>query len=412
LTFVFFTSPPASGKSLAFKALNDEQPFWVRVLSVFEANLRKDIDKIPHAAHERLVRLWGLAYLALAFDQKGWVVERRLVTFKMAAAIKYSAIGTESTHNQPDGKRMAGSMPEKVQAGVEEFLGGTLAGQLLGVDAEQWAGYCEFEKGVLNQVFEIIKTCRDFGGRLEKIGDCCEKIRKKAGNTERLHLHLLQSCADTALSDIYEFTSSAILSELEGMATSGTLHHKLAHGDIAANRYLHTPQEQLGGLVLGLHPIGSIVLDSRKAIELLLAHALNPSDQEARERFNAVLITAGSIYDKLIGAPDYDQEITESAYRDPEDPEKDTPLDLAESPVYAPDVVAARNEMHAWVWKVLDQDKELQRDKPVFMDRLFRGLPIAEVAKIHGISAGEVSKRTAAVQKRLYKLAVEQGFFH
>ena len=153
-------------------------------------------------------------------------------------------------------------------------------------------------------------------------------------------------------------------------------------------------------------------MDSRKAIELLLAYALKPGDQDAHAKFNAVLITAGSLYDKLlISEPDFDKEITESAYRDPDDPWKGTPLSLAKSTQASPDVAAARNEMLKWVMDTLEQDRELQRNKPVFMDRVIQGLPVAGVAKKYNISPSEVTKRTQAVQKRLRELAVKQELF-
>ena len=223
-------------------------------------------------------------------------------------------------------------------------------------------------------------------------------------------MRLLQSCADSALGDIYAFTSSAVLDDLEASLTNSLLRGRLARADIAANRYLHTPREELGGALLALHPIGSVILDSRKAIELLMAHVLNPGDLDARDRFNAILIIATRMYSELVGEQLSDEVTTESDCRDSDKPDNPTPIDLARSAIESPDVEAASNEMHEWIRKALDQDEELQRDKPVFMDRAFHGLSVAEVAKIHGISAGEVSKRTAAVQKRLKALAIRRGF--
>lgn len=408
MIFAFFTSPPASGSSPAFKELDDEQQFWVRVLSVFEGNLQKDVEEIPSKANIRLLRLWGLAFLALAFDQRGWMVERRQVTFKMAAAIKYTPIGMAGENDQRESLSKVDLTPEKVQAGVEEYLGGSLAGELGGVDAEQWAGYCEFEKGLLNNIFGITRACSAFKERLEKIKDCCETIRKMAGDTERIYLRLLQSCADSALGDIYEFTSSAIFSELEAMAASNTLRAKLTREDIAANRYLHTPREELGGMVLALHPLGSIILDSKKATTLLLAHALDPDDQDAHSRFNAILVIAAGIYYNLLNELSPDEDVAEAFYRDPDNP--DTPLSLAVSPVDSPDVDVARQEMLGWIKDALEKDEELQRYKPVFWDRVFLELPVSEVAKKYGISTGEVSKRTSAARKRLHMLAVKRGF--
>jgi DNA-directed RNA polymerase specialized sigma24 family protein len=337
------------------------------------------------------------------------MVERRQVTFKMAEDAKYTAIGMKKENDQRDRKRKVDLTPEKVQAGVEEYLGGSLAGELGGVDAEQWAGYCEFEKGLLNNIFDITRACSAFKERLKKIKDCCETIRKMAGDTERIYLRLLQSCADSALGDIYEFTSSAIFSELEAMVASGALHAQLTREDIAANRYLHTPREELGGMVLALHPLGSIILDSKKATTLLLAHALDPDDQDAHSRFNAILVIAAGIYYNLLNELSPDEDVAEAFYRDPDDPKKKTPLSLAKSPVDSPDVDVARQEMLGWIKDALEKDEELQRYKPVFWDRVFLERPVSEVAKIHGISAGEVSKRTAAVQKRLRTLAKEKG---
>lgn len=408
MTFAYLASPPATGRSPVFQDLDDGQKLWFRVLSVFEANLRKDIDEIPREADYQLVRLWGLAYLALAFDQKGWMVERRQVTLKMKAGAKYTAIGMKKENDQRDRKPKVNLTLEKVHTGVEEYLGGSLAGGLGGVDAEQWAGYCEFENRLLNKIFGITRACGAFKDRLEKIKDCCETIRKMAGDTGRIYLRLLQSCADSALGDIYEFTSSAIFSELEAMAASGTLHAKLTREDIAANRYLHTPREELGGLVLALHPLGSIILDSKKAITLLQAHALDTDDQDARARFNAILVIAAGIYDNILNEPGPDEEVAEAFYRDPDNP--DTPLSLAVSPVDSPDVDVARQEMREWILRTLEQDEELQRYKPVFWDRVFLELPVSEVAKKYGISTGEVSKRTSAARKRLHMLAVKRGF--
>lgn len=407
MMFTYLESPPATGKSPAFEKLDDSQKLWVRVLSVFEANLQNDIDQIPPSARDQLVRTWGLAYLALAYDQRGGSVKRRQVDLKMGAALRYAPIGEEKVD---DPKRIPDLTPEKVQKGVEEYLAGNLAGKLLAVDGDLWARYLEFERSLLNQIFKITRECSEFKTRLEKIHNCCENIRKTAGDAERVFLQLLQSCADTALSDAYEFTSLAVLDELEKRLARGHLRDKLTHEDIVANRYLHTPREELGGLVLALHPIGSVILDSIKAVELLMAHVLNPGDPDARERFNAILVIATRIYCDLIGEQGSDKETTESYYQDSDKPDKPTPIDLARTAMPSPAVETASNEMYEWIMRVLKDEKGLQRFKPVFLDRIVQGMSVADVARKHGISVGEVSKRTNAVMKQLNKLAVKQGF--
>ena len=411
MTFVFFTSPPPSGRSLAFKQLDDEQRFWVRVLSAYEANLRKDMDEISSEVYYQHIRLRALAYLALAFDQRGWMVERRQVTFKMAAAGKYSVIGMEGGNNQSYGKSKAGSIPERGQAGVEEYLGGTLAEALGNVDAEQWHGYCVFEQLLLNKVCGVIEGESSFTRRLAEINTFCETIRKMADDTDRTNLRLLQTCADTALADIYAFASSALFSELEAMVTNGSLHAKLTPEDIAVNRCLHSPREDLGGLVLALHPVGSILLDSGAAIKALRTYTLNPEDSDAKGRFHAMLLAAAHTYRNMIDELVSRKTVTEEFYRNPVKPDKPTPIDLAQSASrVSPAVLAECDEKLDWVLHTLEHDMTLERNKAVFWDRVFNQLSVSEVANKYNISVGEVTKRTQAVQNRLRALSQAQGF--
>ncbi len=404
MRYVILEPPPSSGRSPDYAGLNTEQKLWVRLLSYYEAKIGRDIDHIAASNHNAIINSWGLAYVALAYEKRSWLVERRLLSFKDAEAGKYEPLGEETLRLKEDASPVKDLAPEKVALpDAARFLAAELAGEMIDINADVWREYYEFERNLLNRVFDIINTSNTFTERMTRIRELLETTRKSSGDRMRLLMRMLQSHADTALMDIYAYAAEALLDVLEREWGDSD---KLDRDDLKLNRYLHRVQEDLGGLVLALHPMTSLLLDSPKAIELLKSHVLHPEDSESSERFHGMIVKSVRLYSALLRADENDREIAESQLRDPDAPDKETAFDTASAPTQLdPAGAAALNDMHARILGLLADDPHGE----LFIDRFLHGLSVEEAAHKHGVSIGEVSKRVKRVRDRLKLKMKELG---
>lgn len=335
---------------------------------------------VPDGERKWIRRTQLLGHIGAAFPQRSGALEQRTIQIKAARK------------KREDTDEPAGLNIGRVEAGVGDAVSDLdltrqAAALLIGpanLEPELIKQYQFFEQSILDKMLTSLTAHADSGqwqAAYREMNKRLSRIRKTAGDSERIQLQLLQAACDVALMHMYQYAAGAVFKNEE-------LGKKLGDTSLNFNRTVHCVQDRLGGIVPAIHPLWPICLKTPNIVKILLDYVKSLSSGQSSSQINAVNLALTKVISAYIGLMDSfvpDNIASLDAPLKDGGSQHDTTADSVQLEQ------AAQSGVRECIREILDKSQD-DRDIQVALEIFFDGLDVKTAAEKHSCSNGQISK--------------------